>query len=179
MLIRPAALPDAHALTDVHTSSWRTGYRDILSARVLDEICATRLERWTQSLSDASSIYTTLLAELDGRVAGFASYSPSRDADDDKQIVAELCALYVHPDFWNRGCGRALTSAVIERVRQGAGRDLIVWCLTNNGLGRRFYERVGFTLDGKTKTIKIAGEPFDEVRFSRPIGRDDSTTTHV
>jgi RimJ/RimL family protein N-acetyltransferase len=179
MVIRKANLSDAHALTDVHVSSWRVAYRDIFPARVIDEMCSTRLERWTKSLSDTSSIYRALLCEQDGRVAGFATYSPSRDEGDDKNVIAELCALYVHPEFWNRGCGRALTHAVIDRVREGAWRHLIVWCLTDNHPARRFYERVGFFLDGKNKTATIAGEPFAEVRFSRPISANGDSAARA
>ena len=169
MLIRDATLADAHAVAEVHVSSWRAAYAEIIPARVLEEMCSTRLERWTQSLSDINSIYRALLCEHDGRVTGFATYSPSRDEGDDKQQTAELCALYVHPHDWNRGYGRALTNAVIQRVRQGPWRELMVWCLTNNHPARRFYQAIGFVLDGKTKNITIADEPFAEVRFSRAI----------
>jgi GNAT superfamily N-acetyltransferase len=42
------------------------------------------------------------VAELDGTIAGFAAILPREEGD------AELDALFVEPDLWQRGIGRAL-----------------------------------------------------------------------
>jgi GNAT superfamily N-acetyltransferase len=82
-----------------------------------------------------------IVAELDGRVAGFAAVL----IDDD---VAELDGLFVEPELWRQGIGAALIDvAVHEARRQGLTMTVIA-----NPSARCFYERCGFTIEGEATT---------------------------
>jgi len=83
-----------------------------------------------------------LVAELDGRIAGFAAILADQDS-------AELDGLFVEPEFWRRGIGAALVDAAIHEARRW-GLSLLT--VVANPSAREFYERCGFTAEGITKT---------------------------
>jgi GNAT superfamily N-acetyltransferase len=46
--------------------------------------------------------------------------APSRD-DDEEDRVAEIGAIYVHPDAWRTGIGRALMDVALGDLERPAG----------------------------------------------------------
>ena len=78
-----------------------------------------------------------LVAELDGRVAGFAAV-----------VGGELDGLFVEPDLWRRGIGAALVDAATHQARR---KGLALTVIANPN-ARDFYESCGFSLDGETQT---------------------------
>lgn len=82
-----------------------------------------------------------IVAELEDRLAGFAAVL----IDDD---VAELDGLFVEPDLWRQGIGAALVDvAVHEARRQGLAMTVVA-----NPSAQEFYEKCGFTVEGKAQT---------------------------
>jgi len=78
-----------------------------------------------------------LVAELDGRVAGFAAV-----------VGGELDGLFVEPDLWRSGVGKAL---VDEATHYARDRGLTLTVIANP-TAREFYERCGFAVEGEAKT---------------------------
>ena len=78
-----------------------------------------------------------LVAELDGRVAGFAAV-----------VGGELDGLFVEPDLWRRGIGAALVDAATHQAR----RKGLALTVIANPTARDFYESCGFSLEGETQT---------------------------
>jgi GNAT superfamily N-acetyltransferase len=78
-----------------------------------------------------------LVAELDGRVAGFAAL-----------VGGELDGLFVEPKLWRRGVGEALVDAATHEAR----RKGLALTVVANPTARQFYERCGFSLEGETST---------------------------
>ena len=83
-----------------------------------------------------------LIAELDGRVAGFAAVLTDRDK-------AELDGLFVEPELWRRGIGAALIDAAVHEARR---RGLSLMTVVADPAAREFYERCGFTAEGVAET---------------------------
>lgn len=77
------------------------------------------------------------VADLGGRVAGFAAV-----------VAGELDGLFVEPDLWRRGVGRALADAAVHEARK-RGYTLAVIA---GPAQRRFYERCGFSVEGDAQT---------------------------
>ncbi len=78
-----------------------------------------------------------LVAELDGEIAGFVAV-----------VVGELDGLFVEPELWRRGVGRALIeSATHEARKRGLSLTVIA-----NPAARGFYEKCGFRLEGEAET---------------------------
>jgi len=78
-----------------------------------------------------------LVAEVEGRVAGFAAV-----------VGGELDGLFVEPDLWRRGFGKALVDAATHLAR----RKGLALAVTASPAARDFYEHCGFSLEGEART---------------------------
>lgn len=78
-----------------------------------------------------------IVAETGGEIAGFAAV-----------VGGELDGLFVEPDLWGHGIGRALVDAATHEARK---RGLALKVIANPR-ARRFYESCGFTLEGEEQT---------------------------
>jgi len=165
ILIRWAVPDDALALSEIYVLAWQAAYRGLLPDSLLDSLSTVGgLKRWQERLAETAA--RVLVAERDGQAAGWLVIGPQRDKDIDPQRVGEIYAVYVHPDFWRRGCGAALMAqARTELLRQGFA-EASLWVLRNNLQAIRFYEAQGFWADGASKVdTNRNGVTFDEVRF--------------
>ena len=84
---------------------------------------------------------SVIVAELDGRLAGFAAVLIEGDH-------AELDGLFVEPDLWRQGIGAALVDVGVHEAR----RQGLAMMVVANPSARDFYEKCGFTVEGEAKT---------------------------
>jgi ribosomal protein S18 acetylase RimI-like enzyme len=142
----------------VHVRTWQAAYARVFPPERLAELSVgPRAEQWRKS--------PPLVGEIEGTVAGFVSVGASRDGDSN----GELFAIYVDPDHWSTGVGRALITAGEERLRELGYTDAILWVLDDNPRARRFYERAGWHHDGTTRPIEIFGIQVTEVRYRKEL----------
>lgn len=105
---------------------------------------------WERAIREAGGRgITQLVATDDGRVVGFATFGPARPED---ARVGELYAIYVDPDRWGAGYGRALIAAAERGLREAGYAQAVLWVLASNARSRRFYEIAGWAADGATRT---------------------------
>ena len=78
-----------------------------------------------------------IVAEIDGLIAGFAAV-----------VGGELDGLFVEPDLWGHGIGRALADAATHEARK---RGLALTVIASPR-ARRFYESCGFSVEGEEQT---------------------------
>lgn len=169
---------DALALSEIHVLAWQEGYRGLLPDTLLDGLSAAdRLPRWQERLTETTS--RVLVAELNGRLAGWLVIGAQRDEDLDPLCVGEIYAVYVHPDFWRHGCGAALMArAKVELAAQGYA-EATLWVLRGNQRAIHFYQAQGFWADGASKLEHNRdGVAFDEVRYrcaleAQPVRRNE------
>ena len=141
-MIRPARPEDAAAIAGVQVRAWWHAYADVVDREHLAErTTASRTERWREIL--ASGRTETAVAEVSGRLAGFASIGAPMHADPAPGL-GELLALYVDPPAQGAGIGTALLADAEERLRaQGFARALL-GVFEANGLARAFYGARGW-----------------------------------
>lgn len=169
--IRPARIEDAPAIAVVHVRSWQGAYRGLLPQDFLDGLDpAQRVGRWQRAVSAADGTATgTIVADADGEVAGFVSYSPSRDSDVNPGQVGEIQAIHLLPAAWGRGMGRRLMGAALSRLAEAGFRQATLWVLDSNARARRFYEAGGWSADGAQRRDEDRGFPVTQVRYRRPL----------
>jgi GNAT superfamily N-acetyltransferase len=151
LTIRAATVADATAIGEVHVRSWQAAYAGLIPADFLARLSAeSRAESWARLIGDGGPV---LVAEEDGVIAGFAAYGDER-----------LYALYLLPEYWGRGIGRALHERVVEGM---AGDSAILWVLSTNERAKAFYVRQGWVDDGATQseTIDEGRVTLEERRF--------------
>lgn len=136
MHILPPTVRDADALTDLHLDVWEETYSDLVPAEVLAERRRTRRERvdrWREIIAGPES--TELLAWEDGRLLGFVSSGPGRDAASSLPAL-EVRALYVRSAVYGRGVGHALLNAGIGSAPAFLARAIRAKCPTRHPPGR-------------------------------------------
>jgi ribosomal protein S18 acetylase RimI-like enzyme len=166
MQIRTASESDVEAITDVHVAAIREAYRDLLPAEELARIDARdRADRWRDHLAAASSL--TLVAEVNGCIAGFVDLGACRDEDISPETVGEITAIYVRPESWGLGIGEALMRDALARLRNRGSVEVALWVIQENRRAVGFYERLGFRTDGAVRIPEMYGKPTAIVRLRR------------
>ena len=163
MEVRLATAADADGVESVRIHAWRVAYRHVFPPDDLDALPVDP-ERWRARLHVPPPGWTTFVAADDGRVVGFASVGPSRDEDG----LGELFAIYVAPDAWSTGAGRALIERAEEQLRSEYDVATL-WVLEDNPRARLFYERAGWAPDGARKAEERFGVRAPEVRYRKEL----------
>jgi GNAT superfamily N-acetyltransferase len=179
--IRVAKLGDERDIAEVGVRTWRVAYRGQVPDSYLDGLSVEdRTEVWRSILSESSwPTKVQLVVEDNARVVGFAGVSRSRD-EDSRPEIGEVTAIYLLPDYWDRGCGRALFDRAVETLKAAGFSEATLWVLDTNARARRFYEAAGWTPDGATKLDDRGAFTLHEVRYRGQlirVGLDDSDGT--
>ena len=162
--VRSATPDDAAAIAQAHVLSWRTAYRGLLPDHILDQLSIERRTEFWRGVIEGPGDDRVWVAEVGGGVAGFASTGPARD-DDIGACAGELYAIYLLPEAWSIGAGRAMLEAASADLAAGGFRPLVLWVLTDNARGRRFYEAAGWRPDGTSRMLDFGGTPIEEIRY--------------
>jgi GNAT superfamily N-acetyltransferase len=183
--IRAARAADAAVIATIRAQSWQAAYQGLIPApqlaratgpgSVLRHSEAIRRELWTGMVIAAAG---TGGADSGATVIGFASFGPERGPDGQRgpapgpgheRARAELYAIYVIPEYWSTGAGRALMDAALRRAATVGYGSVSLWVLRDNRRARRFYERAGFTLTGDSDVLDDLGS-VTEVRYEMRLG---------
>ena len=138
--VRRAVPADCDGILVAHTEA----IRELCKA----EYSQSQLAAWSERLTPAGYLPAMernvfLVAEVEGRIAGFAEFAPSR---------GEIVAIYIHPQHARRGVGTRLFRE-LEQLASDNGISSLY--LSSSLSAVRFYERFGF----------VAGAP-----SSHPLG---------
>ena len=108
----------------------------------------------------AAAGYPVLVADIDGVVAGFASYGDFRDAAKwpGYRFTVEH-TVHVRADHWQTGVGRALLTELLGRARTAGKHVMIGGIDAENEPSLRFHERMGF--------VEVARLPETGHKFGR------------
>jgi GNAT superfamily N-acetyltransferase len=168
--VRAASVEDAPVIARVHVAAWRAAYRHLLPHEYLDQLDEDRrAEVWARLLGSEGERSRTYVTEMDDGIIGFANAAPSRDPDADASTTGEIPAIYVHPDSWGAGAGRALIRADRGWLVQAGFHSATLWVLADNVRARKFYEADGWRHDGTVKHDESRGFPVVEVRYARRL----------
>ncbi|MFC4374304.1 GNAT family N-acetyltransferase [Nocardia halotolerans] len=146
MLIRDAAEPDLGALLAIHntniaesTAIWDTGEVDLDDRRA-----------WFSTRTTAGM--PILVAEIDGELAGYASYGPWRPKSGYRFTVEN--SVYVDKRFQRRGVATALLTELVSRAA-GSHRvhAMIAAIESGNSASITLHERFGFRTVGELPEV--------------------------
>ena len=148
--IERVKLGDETVLAYIQTESWKAGFKDILSADVL--------ERCTQ-VDKATAMYRRLLEQRVGngyllKVEGEPHCIAWWDAAREKDMpgYAELICIHSLQDKWRKGYGGKMMNTVLEEASAAGFSKVMLWVFEDNTRARRFYEAHGFTTCGRMKS---------------------------
>jgi diamine N-acetyltransferase len=150
LTIRHGTPDDAGLLSELGARTFSETFAADNTAENLAAYIATsfNVAQQTAELKDPAS--TFLIAEIDGRAAGYAKL---HDGEPEKAVEGadpvELVRLYVSRDWLGRGIGEQLMRACVDEARQ-AGHDTIwlgVW--ERNARAQAFYRKWDFRAVGE------------------------------
>jgi putative acetyltransferase len=160
--LRPYLPADARRCAEIFRSS--------INELATDDYDEEQREAWASRADDEQAFGArlkdalTLLAVIDGAVAGFASLKGAEEID----------MLFVDPEFARQGVGRTLVDALTKLAQARAAKSLTVEA---SDVARPLFERQGFTaqrrnlvrkgdqwLANTTMTKTLAGEPTPPTR---------------
>jgi GNAT superfamily N-acetyltransferase len=167
MEVRRATPKDAAGIARVQERGWQAAYRHVFPAEELDRGGFIQAERWSERLVRPPEGWSTFVADHDDEVVGFTSVGPSRDENG----IGELYAIYVDPDRWSTGTGRALIAQAEEQLRT-AYAEITLRVLEDNPRARQFYERAGWSVDGGRKAEARWGVRAPELRYRKRLVSD-------
>lgn len=168
MEIRRAQVSDAPLLAKVHVDSWQVAYHGLIPDDFREKFTyARREEAFRRALTDGTE--ETYLAHEQGEALGILTLGASRDNDLDHDVTGEIWGIYLAPTCWRRGIGTQLFHEG-ERILIARGyREIVLWVLEGNADARRFYEKMGFSLDGAFKHLEL-GKTLKAVRYKKMVG---------
>jgi [ribosomal protein S18]-alanine N-acetyltransferase len=146
LVVRPADAGDVDVIADL-------------------ELVAFPLDPWSDGLIDegvAGRVPTTsyLVADLDGRFAGYAAVSVVQD-------VAELQRIATAPGVRRTGVASALLAAVDSHAASGRAERLLLEVREGNQAARSFYARAGFAEIARRPRYYRDGT--DAIVLERPV----------
>ena len=102
--------------------------------------------RWREALAEGRSV----LVYEDEEQLGVALTGPEW-----------LDGLYVVPERWGSGIAVELHDAALDVVRAAGFEQCHLWVLDDNRRARRFYERLGWRLNERTRVVPYPPNPLD------------------
>jgi GNAT superfamily N-acetyltransferase len=167
--VRAAEPDDAEALVQLTAAGWRAAYQGMVPRRMIERlpIAAWRHDIGTGLRAPVADAFT-YVAELNGALAGYCYVAAPGREEPEGSRVAELVAIYVEPERWRLGVGRALAeSAAGEAARLGY-EQIKLWTFESNARARAFYLALGWRLDGERQPHPASGTPL--VGMRRTLG---------
>ncbi|MCL6613078.1 MAG: GNAT family N-acetyltransferase [Firmicutes bacterium] len=147
-LVRPAALEDLPAIEEIYNEA------GVATTASFDLQPRTEEEARAWFLAHGPA-YPIFVAEMDGRVVGWASLSPYAAKEAYRYTVED--SVYVHREFRGRGVGRALLMAVMEAAAALGYRAVVAKIADGNEASLALHRRAGFVHVG---TLIAVGRKF-------------------
>ncbi|MBX3081681.1 MAG: GNAT family N-acetyltransferase [Anaerolineae bacterium] len=167
MNIRRATADDAPKLARVHVDSWQVAYRGIVPDSHLERFTYQRREEAFRHALTANLEETYLIEDGDQAV-GILTIGASRDTDLDASRTGEIWGIYITPTYWRQGVGTLLVYEAERILRSRHYKDVVLWVLADNKDARRFYEKMGFAVDGMSKLVEL-GQPLTAIRYKKSL----------
>jgi GNAT superfamily N-acetyltransferase len=156
---------DSFNVAVIHTLAWQFAYKGIVEQNFLNSLDIKKRESsWRHGIEMNVPPIIRLVAEIDGNVIGFATGLENRKAIEMPLCDGELWAIYVHPDYLNKGVGKALLNQFKSEIRTLGRTRMCVWALKENLQARNFYESQGGVLTG-VRDVKIGEQILPEVGY--------------
>jgi L-amino acid N-acyltransferase YncA len=168
-LVRAAGPADTPAITRIYADAVAHGTASF-EVEPPDEAEMARRQR---TLLDGGFPY--LVAEIDGRVAGYAYAGPYRERPAYRWTVED--SVYVAAEAQRRGIGRALLERLVEEAERRGSRQMIaVIGDSRQTASIELHRALGFGLIGTFVSVGYKhGRWLDTVLMQRPLGPGDTT----
>lgn len=133
--IRKMIKEDMQQVQQVAKTSWHHTYEGIIPAEIQGNFLKSAYSDEMMNLRLVSTFI--FVSEVDGKVIGFANYSPVKEEGN-----VELSAIYLYPEYQGKGIGTRLLQAGIKNIE--GTKEIFVNVEKDNEIGINFYKAKGF-----------------------------------
>ena len=115
---------------------WKIAYKGIINQEYLDSLNYKDREKRIREKykKEKGIVYVE-----DNLVKGYCRFGQSKKEKE----LGEVYALYVKNEFRKFGIGKKLLEKAEEMLKNNGYKEMIIWCLQENKIGRNFYEKQG------------------------------------
>lgn len=169
LTIRRGVVEDAELLSELGARTFSETFAADNTDEDLAEYIATsfNVAQQTAELEDPAS--TFLIAEIDGRAAGYAML---RDAEPEKDVEGanpiELVRLYVSREWLGRGLGEQLMRACLDEARQAGHATIWLGVWERNERAQAFYRKWNFRPVGE-HMFQLGSDLQRDLLMERPL----------
>ena len=169
LTIRPATAADIPAITDIYRPAVLQGTASFEQEPPSEAEMLRRFEAIT------GAGYPYFVAELDGRVAGYAYANAYRTRPAYRFTVEN--SVYIAPDVQSRGVGRALLAKLVNAcTAQGYRLMVAIIGDSANFASITLHRRAGFRFCGTIHSVGYKfGRWLDSVIMELPLGDGDTS----
>ncbi|WP_316841082.1 GNAT family N-acetyltransferase [Pedobacter gandavensis] len=140
ILIRKGKEKDLSSIQEIAKVTWGPTYTGIISQEQIDYMLEKMYNKGVL-LEQLLAGYAFLIAEIEDKDVGFASYSKL----DDRKDAYKLHKLYVLPEVHGMGVGKFLINEVFDKVREAGGKSLEL-NVNRANKSTEFYKKAGFKI---------------------------------
>lgn len=159
-IIRKNELKDQEQMAHIKIDGWRTAYDKIVASKYLKSLdYKQQTERYIASFDEYKDL--VLVAVRKEEVLGYSCFNLKESTG---KYDAELVSLYVKKNESGKGIGSNLLIETAKELLEQGKKNMIIWCLSDNVSGIKFYEGLGGT-NVETKIAKIGDEEYKEYGF--------------
>jgi phosphinothricin acetyltransferase len=169
MIIRDATQADLPAITAIYA------HHVLHGTGTFEENPPTEAEMRGRMAKVQQGGHAWLVAEQDGRVAGYGYYAPFRERSAYRFTAED--SIYVRDDVRGMGVGKALVQALLQRAESAGIRQMIAVIGDSENVGSiGLHAALGFRQVGVMKAVGLKfGQWVDVVTMQRPLGEGEHT----
>lgn len=157
--IRKMHYEDTKQVQSIAKKTWNATYEGIIPLEVQNNFLKSNYS--DESMKQRIERSIVYVAEVKGKVVGFANYSTVRDGGK-----VELAAIYLYPEFQGKGIGTALLQQVVKELK--GLKEIYINVEKDNKIGMNFYEAKGFEIV-KESDIEFDGHILKQVRMVKKV----------
>jgi ribosomal protein S18 acetylase RimI-like enzyme len=154
---RAAIVEDAASIATVEVLAQQVAYRHFLPAAHLDMMSVPDRTQVWNGFIQSDDRTQVIVAAHDERVIGWMRIGKYSNPE-----IGYIFDLFVLPDYWGKGVGDGLMVEAHQIFKENGHKAALLYVFEANMRARKFYERLGWSPDGRVYDKEICGVP---VRF--------------
>ncbi|MCC8248551.1 GNAT family N-acetyltransferase [Saccharothrix luteola] len=169
--VRTAQPDDVAEIARIHRDTWRTAYRDIVPAEVLQAVDVDETApAWAEAVGHGQVFVAAEGTWTVGFcVAGMAPEEEVAHADGslpEDAATTALVSVLVEPRWARRGHGGRLLATAASHLREAGATRGVAWVPEADKASIGFYGKAGWEADGTVRTLDAGGRPLREIRVA-------------
>lgn len=164
--VRNIKKEDIPQVVNIQICGWKSAYKGIIDDNYLANMNPNEKIKMREKDYKETRF---IVAEINNEIVGFCRFTDNMEkTPETPEVDCELRALYVKPELKHNGIGKKMFQYAVNEFKNMGKTKMVLWCLKDNALARRFYEKMGGIII-KERLIHIGNRDYQEVAFEYDI----------